>query len=82
MSGDFWLGLIMGFVAAGVVGSAWQAWGLSKKWRAMTKPQRVEVSTSKTPWQVISTGSQAGCVLIVAVVLIAVILWLLLASPL
>ena len=82
MVSDFWVGFVVGFAVAGVLGFSLQQIRLwQKKWSAMTQPQRVEVKTTKTPWQVVSTGLQVGCVVIVALILIGVIVWLVLGSP-
>jgi high-affinity Fe2+/Pb2+ permease len=82
MMSDFWGGFLVGFLAAGLFGLALQQFRLwRKKWRAMTEPQKVELKTSKTPWQVVSGGFQVGCLVIVIILSIGLILWALLESP-
>jgi hypothetical protein len=79
---DFWSGFLVGVGAAGLFGLVLQQFRLSrKKWQAMTRPQKVEVATSKTPWQVTFAGLEAGCLIVVGLLLIGVVLWLMLASP-
>jgi len=80
---DFWVGFFVGLGTAGIFGFSLQQLRLwQKQWQAMTKPQQVQVKTSRTPWEVVSAGLQVGCAVGVALIVIAVILWLLFASPL
>jgi hypothetical protein len=79
---NFWVGFLAGVVAAGILGFALQQIRLlQKSWKAMSQPQSVQVKTSKTPMQVVASGLQVGCVIIVMLILLGVVLWLVLGSP-
>ena len=85
---DFWVGVVIGFFAAGIFGFIlWKFRLWRKEWRAVVKQQKGEVVVNgqllskKTPWQVILTGFQAGCLIVMTLLLIGVILWVLLGSP-
>jgi len=79
---DFWLGLVVGFIAAGIFGFAAQWFSLRQaEWQDMNKPQKITLLTKKTPLEVVLAGLRAGLLIILAIVVIGVFVWLVLESP-
>lgn len=79
MSEDFCTGLLVGFLAAGVMGFLLQQFYLSyKKMTEATRPQVIVATTKKTPAQVVTSSIQAGCLLVVTILFVGLMLWLLL----
>lgn len=76
-STDFYVGVFVGFLAAGAVGFLLQQINfLFKRVRAADKPQTVVQKTDKTPNQVVASSARAGCwlfLLIVGVIAICVV---------
>ena len=57
MSGDFILGLVAGFLIAGVLGFVFAQIGKARKRIATyNSPQQVKMMTQASPWQVLSTA--------------------------
>jgi hypothetical protein len=79
-STDFYVGVFVGFLAAGVMGFLLQQMNfLFKRVRAADEPQKVVHTTDKTPNQVVRSSARAGCLLfllIIGVIAICVVAYM------
>ena len=65
-STDFYFGVVVGFLAAGVVGFVLQQFRfLYKRVKEADEPQKIVHKTAKTPNQVVASSARAGCMLFI-----------------
>jgi hypothetical protein len=63
-STDFYFGVLVGFLAAGVVGFLLQQFRfLYKRVKEANEPQKIVHTTEKSPRQVVTSSVRAGCIL-------------------
>lgn len=71
---DFWLGFVVGFLAAGLFGLVMRWFRLRQaEWQAMDKPQKVTLETKKTPRQVVLAGVRSGFLLLLAILVLGLL---------
>lgn len=78
---DFWWGVLVGVLGAGILGRFLQWFSHSlAQWQDMDKPQKIVLTTKKTPWEVVLAGLKAGLKLLVAIGVIGALVYVLLRS--